>query len=66
MFRLIIDHAAVQNQIVIAGYDDERIDLYRFRGMQGLSCACEALPTPTGPQALPAQDVTACSCGGDR
>jgi hypothetical protein len=55
MFRLIIDHAAVQRQIVIARDHDQRIDLHGFGGAQSLRGPGQPLPAPAGPQALPAQ-----------
>ena len=59
MLRLIIDHAAVQGQIVIARDHAQWIDLHGFAIAQRLRRALRALPAPTGPQALPAQQIAA-------
>src|SRR5688572_4017995 len=58
---LVVQHTAVQDQILTARNDIQRIELHRFTGADRLSGSLLTLPSTAGPQSLLAEDKSSCS-----
>ena len=52
----VIEHAAVQRDVLAAGDDLQRVELQVLHRAHGLLRALDAAPAPPGPQALLAED----------
>ena len=50
--RLIVEHAAIEHDIMAAGHDVDGIDLNYYAGSQRRGHTCLAAPAATGIQAL--------------